>query len=182
MYLCVSVSMCVCMCVCGRVVLVASLQKKKKKKKKKKTEDVPCASHYFCLAVAGSMQALSGVALVPPTLHHVDAAISGAAEDRSGLDGVLGHDFMQLLGMMTSDFSPQVRGLQISRRSLCVCLSVCVCVCVCLCVEQIGPSSPCLSPFSLSLQPRPRRCPRQSAHGIRSRTALSCRGRTFTKA
>ena len=98
-------------------------------KKKKTTEDVPCASHYFCLAVAGSMQALSGVALVPPTLHHVDAAISGAAEDRSGLDGVLGHDFMQLLGMMTSDFSPQVRGLQISRRSLCVCLCDCVSVC-----------------------------------------------------
>ncbi|EGD72016.1 hypothetical protein PTSG_00032 [Salpingoeca rosetta] len=52
--------------------------------------------------------ALSSVMLAPPSSKQVTNSLDGLLVNRQGLDAVLGVDFMQLLGMRTSDFSPQV--------------------------------------------------------------------------
>eukprot|EP01147_Barroeca_monosierra_P009900 gene9900-2085_t len=46
--------------------------------------------------------------LSPPRLKNIAQNMTHFTKDSGGMDGVLGHDFMQLLGMITSDFSPQV--------------------------------------------------------------------------
>eukprot|EP00055_Hartaetosiga_balthica_P014007 m.74666 g.74666 ORF g.74666 m.74666 type:complete len:133 (-) comp8457_c0_seq13:496-894(-) len=51
---------------------------------------------------------VSNTMMTYPTLAELDASILASVTDMSGCDGVQGMYFMQLLGMLTCDFSPHV--------------------------------------------------------------------------
>eukprot|EP00055_Hartaetosiga_balthica_P014008 m.74676 g.74676 ORF g.74676 m.74676 type:complete len:137 (-) comp8457_c0_seq15:496-906(-) len=74
---------------------------------------LPCFDHFqFFLKINHQGESfermVSNTMMTYPTLAELDASILASVTDMSGCDGVQGMYFMQLLGMLTCDFSPHV--------------------------------------------------------------------------